>query len=281
MIIDGRRSAAWGAALLLLSWSASGCKPRREPVLAKVGKLAITEPEFQRRLAEVTPEYQNYVLTPNGRRQFLDILIRQKMILSAATDAGMQKTPEFKAQMDRLKAEEAERVAEGRDYLVTQLWLSDLRRKGVLSVSEEEVRHYHQSHPNEVQVRHILLSTPEEAEVVLKMTRSGGNRFASIAQTKSLDADTAASGGKMSPAIYGEIIPELEDVVFRSKVGEIVGPVKSKFGYHILRKETEKPIAFPMAEERVRRVLEKAKLDEHLRSLQSRYHVEVLDAQFN
>ncbi|MBI4385760.1 MAG: peptidylprolyl isomerase [Elusimicrobia bacterium] len=257
-----------------------GCSRRRDPVLARVGKLAITEAEFRRRLGEVTQEYQNYVLTLNGRRQFLDVLIREKMMLSAATDAGVLNSSEFKAQMDRLRAEEEERLAEGRDYLLMRLWLEDLRRRGTLLVSDEEVRAHYDRHPREVLVRHILLATSDEAESALRKLR-GGTNFSSLAKTKSLDAETAISGGMMRPAIYGEVIPELEDVIFRGRTGETLGPVRSKFGYHILRKESERKLSFDAAEERIRKTMEKQKLDRHLQSLQSRYPVEVMDVQFN
>jgi len=248
--------------------------------LARVGKLSITETEFRRKLNEVAPEYQNYVLTPNGRRQFLDVLIREKMILAAAADSGVRATPDFKSELDRLKTEEAERLSEERDYLLTRMWLEDLRKKGVLAVTDEDARQYYDHHPMEIRVRHILVATPEEAEALLRRARGGGN-FASLAQEKSLDAETASHGGEMKPAIYGEIIPELEDVVFKTKVGETVGPVRSKFGYHVLRKEREYRIQFQAAEERIHHVLEKQKLDQHLQSMQSRYPVEVTDAHVN
>ena len=48
----------------------------RDPVLARVGKLKITQSEFQRKLAEVSAGYQDYVLTPSGRRQFLAVVGR-------------------------------------------------------------------------------------------------------------------------------------------------------------------------------------------------------------
>ena len=252
---------------------------RRDPVLAKVGKLAITQSEFQRKLAEVAPEYQTYVQTPHGRRQFLDVLIREKIILAAAADSGVQKMPEYGKQIDQLKAEAEERLKEGREYLLTQLWLDDLRKKGVVSITDAEVRKYYDEHPAEIHVRHILLPTPEEAETVLKRVRRGG--FAEIAKSKSLDAETASEGGLMRPAIYGEVIPELEDVVFKTKPGEIVGPVRSKFGYHILRKENERRLPFSQAEDRIRKVLEKQKLDRYLQTMQARYPVEVFNAQFD
>ena len=267
-----RTVAALAAAALLLG----ACK--KDPVVAKVGKLAITETEFRGKLEEVAPDYQNYVLTPNGRRQFLDVLIREKLILAAAADSGVPKMSEFRAQWEKLKADEQAKLAQARDYLMIQFWRDDLRRKGVLRVTDEEVREHHRRHPNEVHVRHILFAAPEEAEAALKRLRGGAN-FAAMAKD-SLDADTAAEGGRMRPALYGEIVPELEDVVFRSRVGELVGPIRSKFGYHVLKKESERPLPLAGAEDRIRAILEKQKLDQHLQSLQARFPVEVIDAQF-
>lgn len=266
-----------GFFLLLALAACSG----RDPVLAKVGKLKITTSEFQRKLGEVAPEYQNYVQTPHGRRQFLDVLIREKMILAAASDSGVQKSPEYGRQLAELKAEAEERLREGREYLLTQLWLDDLRKKGIVSVTDDEVHKYYQEHPLEIEVRHILLPGPEEAGAVLKMVRRGD--FAKIAKEKSLDAETASEGGLMRPAMYGEVIPELEDVVFspQTKLGQIVGPVRSKFGYHIMRKESERRLPFAQAEDRIRKVLEKQKLDQYLQSMQARYPVEVINAQFD
>ena len=158
------------------------------------------------------------------------------------------------------------------------LWREELRQKGVLRVTDDEVKEKHGRHPNEVAVRHILYATPEEAEAGLKKLRGGAN-FALLAKD-SLDADTASDGGKMRPALYGEIIPELEDVVFHSRVGELVGPVRSKFGYHVLKKESEKPTKLPDVQDRIRIILEKQKLDQHLQTLQARFPVEVVDVQF-
>lgn len=263
--------------LPLLAGLGVACK-ERDPIVARVGRLEITEMEFRNKLGDVAPDYQNYVLTPNGRRQFLDVLIREKLILAAANDSAVHRSPEFKSEWTRLKADEELKLAHARDYLMIKFWREDLRRKGVLRVSDEEVRDRHGRYPNEVQVRHILLGNPEDAEAALKQLRAGGN-FAALAKS-SLDADTAANGGRMRPALYGEVLPELEDVVFRGRVGELVGPIRSKFGYHVLRKESEKPVRLEEAQERLRMILEKQKLDQHLQSLQARFPVEVVDVQF-
>lgn len=265
------------AAILLLLMAA--CGRSREDVVAKVGPLTITQAEFRRKLADVSQGYQNYVLTPSGRRQFLDVLIREKLVLAAAGGSDISRSPEFRAEMDRLRAEEEERLREGRDYLMTRFWLEDLRRKGVLGVRDDEVADHLKRHPTEVDVRHVLLATSAEAEAIARKARSGAN-FAALAKQHSLDGATAADGGRMAPAIFGEVIPDLEDVVFRMRPGEIGGPIKSKFGYHVLRKEGERTVKLADAQERIARLLEKQKLDRYLQSIQEKFPVEVVDEQF-
>lgn len=256
----------------------AACKAQ-DPVIAKIGSATITQSEFQRKLQDVSQGYQSYVISPNGRRQFLDILIREKLILAAAAASDVRNSPEFRTQLDRLRQEEEERLREGREYLMTSLWLEQLREKGVLRANEDETRDWHRKHPVEVEIRHILVATAAEAEALAKKARAGAN-FAVLAKTSSLDAATAADGGKMPPAIYGEIIPDLEDPVFRMRSGEIIGPIKSKFGYHVVRKDAERTLNFDANRDRIARLLEKQKLDRYLQSIQEKFPVEVVDEQF-
>ena len=267
-------------ALLLCLPFASGCRKSAERVLARVGGSVITEVEFERRLSEVAPNYRNYVLTPAGRRQFLDILIRQRMILEAARQAGVHRGAEYRDQLAEIRREEEEKLSEAGDYLLTRLWMDQLARKGVLSVADGEVQAYYKQYPYEVQARHILLAASEEAEAAKKALRGAGSaKFAAYAEKSSLDADTASDGGRMRPTLFGEVIPELEPL-FRMKTGEIAGPVRSKLGWHVILKEGQRTVPFAEAQPRIRAILQKQKLDKHLQSLQASFPVEVIDAQF-
>jgi foldase protein PrsA len=265
------------AVLLALSFAA--CRGEKDPVVARVGKLKITQSEFQRKLGEVSQGYQDYVLSPSGRRQFLDVLIREKLVLGAAQQSEVPRSAEFRAQLEKLRKEEEDRVREGGDYLLTSMWIEDLRKRGELKVDENDVRDYLIKHPVEVDMRHVLLGTPEAAAQVAKRLRSGAN-FAKVAKEESLDAATAADGGKLPTSLYGEVIPELEEVVFRMRTGEIGGPLKSKFGYHVLRKDGEKKVSLEDGRARVARLLEKQKLDNYLQTVQAKFPVEVVDEQF-
>lgn len=266
-------------AVVLAVASLAACRGEKDPLVAKVGKLRITQSEYRRKLAEVSTGYQDYVLTPSGRRQFLDVLVREKLVLAAAQQSDVPRSADFRSRLERLRKEEEERVREGGEYLLTSLWVDDLRKRGTLKVEDAEVAEYLEKHPAEVEMRHILLATPEKAEEVAKRLRGGAN-FAKVAKDESLDAATAAEGGKLPPSLYGEVIPELEDVVFRMRAGEIGGPLKSKFGYHVLRKDGERRPPVEEARERVARLLEKQKLDRHLQSIQEKHPVEIVDDEF-
>lgn len=256
----------------------SACRGEKDPVMARVGKLKITQSEFQRKLSEVSPGYRDYVLTPSGRRQFLEVLIREKLVLAAAQQSDVPRSADFRARLEQLRRDEEDRVREGGEAILTMMWIEDLRKRGAIKPTDDEVRAYFNSYPSEVDLRHVQLATSNEAEAIAKRLRAGAN-FAKIAEKESLDAATAANGGRFATMLYGEILPELEEVVLRMRVGEIGGPLKSKFGYHVLRKDAEHKISYDNEEqrERVTRLIEKQKLDRHLQQVQEKFPVEVVD----
>ncbi|OGS01967.1 MAG: hypothetical protein A3G41_01930 [Elusimicrobia bacterium RIFCSPLOWO2_12_FULL_59_9] len=274
----GRFWAALGAAGMS-ALLAGGCRPGHK-ALARVGPLTITQEEFERKLNDVSPEYQNYLKAPSGRRQFLDVLIREKMILAAARDSEVPGSPGYRTEIKNMEEEQRQRLEEFKDYLLTKLWLESLKERSLLKVSDGEVVDYHRQHPNEVKLYHILVGSVEEADQIYRQVRAGAN-FQKLARTKSLDAETASQGGALPAFIYGEILPELDDVAFRMKPNEISGVIRSKFGYHIIHKEWEKQAPLDLVKNRIRKLLEKNKLDAHLASVQDKYPVEVLDEEFH
>ena len=259
----------------------AACRGDRDPVLARVGKLTITQSEFQRKLADVSPSYQDFVLTPSGRRQVLDVLVKEKLVLAAAQHSDVPRSADFRAKLDQLRRDEEDRVRDGSDALLTRMWIEDLGRRGELAVSDAEIRDFLDKHPTEVLFRHVLVGTPEKAQSIAKKLRAGAN-FAAVAKDESLDAATAGKGGEFPPLMYGEVIPDLEEVVFRMRPGEIGGPIKSKFGYHVVRKDGERPLdkSSEAVRDSVSDLLKKQKLDRYLQRVEEKYPVEVVDEQF-
>ncbi|MFN3578538.1 MAG: peptidylprolyl isomerase [Tabrizicola sp.] len=96
----------------------------------------------------------------------------------------------------------------------------------------------------EYNAAHILVATEEEAKAIKAELDAGGD-FAEIAKAKSTDTGSGANGGDLGWFGLGMMVKPFEDAVVAAKVGEVVGPVQSEFGWHlILVKETriaEKP----------------------------------------
>ena len=82
---------------------------------------------------------------------------------------------------------------------------------------------------------HILVSTEAEAKQILEQLKNGAS-FEELAKTKSIDKLSAARGGDLGTFGKGDLLPEFENVIFKLKVGEISGVVKSSMGYHIMKR---------------------------------------------
>jgi peptidyl-prolyl cis-trans isomerase C len=80
--------------------------------------------------------------------------------------------------------------------------------------------------------RHILVSTHEEAEVLLRELEAGAD-FARLAEEHS-KCPSGASGGDLGEFSQGQMVPEFDHVVFHDAVGVVHGPVQTKFGYHLI-----------------------------------------------
>ncbi len=113
----------------------------------------------------------------------------------------------------------------------------------------------HKSQFEQVKASHILIRykgsqvpirpnakdlTEEEAlakaQDIEKQLASGGD-FAALAKANSDDTGTATNGGALPPFTRGQMVPEFENAVFSQEVGKISGPVKTKYGYHIIKVE--------------------------------------------
>ncbi len=156
----------------------------------------------------------------------------------------------YKAHADEFKRDE-QRVIR---YLVVET--NTLRRS--LPVNDDEIAAYYNEHksdfmePEKAHARHILLRVPPgatdaqkaeiklKAEGVAKIARSGAD-FAELAKKYSEDPASKDNGGDLGWFARGRMVKEFEDAVFGHKPGDIVGPVQSQFGYHIIKVEGFQP----------------------------------------
>lgn len=270
-------TAVFAPAALGLLVSCSGKEEGK--VVARVGGEKITDAQLEEKLAEISPAYRDFLDTPAGRKQFLEVLINEKMILLAARRSGVSSSPAYKEQVKSMEKDLESKLEEFRSYLLTKLWVEDLKEK-TLKTTDEEISAYYAENPNEIVIDHLMYPTYEEAEAVLRRVKAGAD-FSKLARARAGEKGLMTGSGRLPPMMKGEFIPELEDMAFKMKVGEVQGVVKTKFGNHLIKKisQKKKPRS-PETDERVRRILEKKKFDAHMEKLQAELKVEVLDEDY-
>jgi parvulin-like peptidyl-prolyl isomerase len=82
-------------------------------------------------------------------------------------------------------------------------------------------------------IRHILVQTEDEALEVLDELDAGAD-FGELAQERSIDPGSAQAGGEYPPAPPGSWVPEFDDAVWAASIGEVVGPVETQHGFHVI-----------------------------------------------
>jgi peptidyl-prolyl cis-trans isomerase D len=145
------------------------------------------------------------------------------------------------------------------DLHYVEISLAQLSAK--VSVSDEQLKTYYEeqksktperfTQPEQRRVSHILLSVGDpkddaavkaKAEVILKRAQAGED-FAKLAKENSQDTGSAEQGGDLGFAERKVFVPEFADAAFGMKEGEITGPVKTKFGYHIIKLDAIQPVS--------------------------------------
>ncbi|MBN2472328.1 MAG: peptidylprolyl isomerase [Anaerolineae bacterium] len=140
--------------------------------------------------------------------------------------------------------EQAERYEEfSTDYFAEAVSVSGMNEAQIREIFEldvlreqvqEEVTGDIPASEEQVDARHILVATEEEAQDILAALEEGES-FADLARSASMDTGSGASGGELGWAGRGQYVAEFEDAVFNAEIGAIVGPVPSEFGYHIIQ----------------------------------------------
>ncbi len=150
-----------------------------------------------------------------------------------------------------------------RERVETQMLLEALAQKGV-TVTEEEIQEYFEEHkeelgePARVRARHILVKTEEEARGVLAQLAAGGD-FATLAREKSQDPVSREKGGDLGFISPGQMVQEFEKEAFAFPVEKISQPVKTEYGYHIIKVEERKEAVPASLETSRQRVEEQVK----------------------
>jgi peptidyl-prolyl cis-trans isomerase C len=233
-------SAVLGLAVLAGSpWA--GMSPARadDPVLAKLNGKEIRESDLKLVEAEVGPEIHN-MPAANRRRLMLEFLIEMQIFADAADAEKLTSGPEFDKRLEYW-TKRAKRDA----YYETSIkgTVSDALAKGIYDDKVKMI-----PPEDEVNASHILVESEEKAKEVFDKIGQG-EAFAKLAEEYSQDPGSKAAGGSLGYFTKGQMVKEFEDAAFALKKGEVSKPVKSKFGWHIIKVDDRRMKPLPTFEE--------------------------------
>jgi peptidyl-prolyl cis-trans isomerase C len=200
-----------------------------DKVLAKVNGVEIKESDVTLAEEELAPSLQQ--MDPASRKDnVLGFLIDLQIVAKAAEDKKIENTDDFKKRLSftrRRLMMDSLLAAEGKAATT-----ADAMKK----VYEEAAKQI--TGEVEVHARHILVETEDEAKAVVEELKKGAD-FAELAKKKSKDPG-ASDGGDLGFFTKDQMVPEFSAVAFAIEPGKISDPVKSQFGWHVIKVEEKR-----------------------------------------
>ena len=110
-----------------------------------------------------------------------------------------------------------------------------------VEVSDKEIEAYYNQGKYELNARHILVETEEEAKAIIEELKNGAD-FATLAKEKSIDTGSGAEGGELGWFSVGTMVTEFNDAAYALELKTVSEPVKSDFGYHIIEVKDKREV---------------------------------------
>lgn len=219
---------------------AGTAKPAEDVVVAVVNGQKIMRSEVEMMAASLPPQYRQMPLQLIFPA-LLDQVINTKILATEGRKLNLQNDPEVKRRIamieDRLIQDAYEQKEIGKQ--ITPAALRARYDKQVASLAPED----------EVNARHILVKTEDEAKAVIAELKKGGD-FAKIAKEKSTDTGSGSQGGELGWFKKADMVSEFADAAFALKKGEVSAtPVKTQFGFHVIKLEDRRPAKPPSFED--------------------------------
>jgi parvulin-like peptidyl-prolyl isomerase len=255
-------------------------------VVVAAGDLKITAAQFDQ-IIDALPEQYRAAARGSGRKQFADNVVR---IAVLAQEGKRRKLDESSAYRTQSMFEDAN--------LLANMTYEAIGKNA--KVDEADVRKYFEAHKTEfeqVRARHILIRVQgspaavrpgqkdlTEAEALakaqdLRKRIQAGEDFAQLARQESDDAGSGANGGDLGSFRHGQMVPSFEQAAFALQPGELSEPVKSPFGYHVIKVEAKESKSFEEVRPELERRMRPEQAQKTLEELQKKSQV-VLDPDF-
>ncbi len=238
-----------------------------DKVVARVDGAAIYESEIEFANNELKNQL---VKVPEGERRKLVIkyLVDRKLLIAAAKKA---------------KTDQSENFARRQNYYKERAY-RDVYFENATRVTKADARAFYDEQMKlrkpqpEMRARHILVKTEDEAKAIVKELE-GGADFAELAKKKSTGPSNVR-GGDLGYFGEGQMVPAFSAAVSAMKKGEISKPVKTRFGWHVIKLEDKRlrpAPAFEDVSDEITKLLKRSKAGELIVGLREKAKIEITD----
>lgn len=175
---------------------------------------------------------------PDLEQRARDVVVMQEIFTQEAERRGLAASPDFKQQMELQ-----------RSRVLLELLRQDFEKKNPVTEAEAKAEYdkvkAEAGSGTEYHARHILVDKEEDAKAIIADIQKGA-KFEDLAKSKSKDPGSAQNGGDLDWASPSSYVPEFSDAMTKLKKGEMTTtPVKSQFGWHIIKLEDTREQKFP------------------------------------
>jgi peptidyl-prolyl cis-trans isomerase C len=260
------------AAALVAVLPAGPAWSQSDPVVAKVNGVEIHESDLAMAEEDVGQNPQLQAMPPEARRDYMVSYLAD--VILAAKAAEGKKVADQKEFKGRLAFIRNKLLME---TLLQQEGKAALTPAAMKKVYDEAVKQM--SNEQEVRARHILVPTEDEAKAVLAEVKKGTD-FAELARQKSKDPGAAAEGGDLGYFGKEQMVPEFAEVAFKLDKGQVSDPVKTQFGWHIIKVEDKrtKPVPeFDKVKDQIETYVTRKAQADYIHKLQETAKIERLD----
>ncbi len=204
-------------------------------------------------------------VTPEMQTQARDQVVLREIFVQEAEKRGLAASADFRAQMELAR----------QSLLIRELF-EDYRKKNPTTDAQAHVEYDKfkaQATGTEYRARHILVEKEDDAKALIAQIK-GGAKFEDLAKKNSKDTGSAENGGDLDFAKAESYVPEFGKALAALKKGEMTEtPVKTQFGYHIIKLEDTREATFPAFDEvkpQIMQRLEQVKMQEFQEELRGK-----------
>ena len=216
--------------------------------LAKVNGKQITDRDVQLALSNINEgQKKNLLKDVNSKREIVSSLVEQELLSQEGEKQKLDQDQEYKDALMVFR----------KQYLATRVLQKNLSSK----MSDAAAKKYYDGHKSkystdQVHAQHILLSDEKDAKEVLKRAQAPNANFQELAEKLSKDPSAKNNRGDLGVINRDSpFVPEFKDAAFAGAKGSIVGPIKTMYGYHVIKvvdKRVGKPLEYHEVELRVK-----------------------------